>query len=200
MTIVIGLTGSIGMGKTTTARLLKEAGAAIFDADACVHNLYAEGGEAVAGIAQLFPEAVQNNTVNRQKLSQVVLKNPDAIKEIEALVHPLVAIKRQAFLDKTKAENTKYAVFDVPLLLENGGDEAVDIVLVVTAPESIQKQRVLARPGMTVEKFQALRNRQMPENEKKARADYVIYTDKGEDDARRQIQIILEDIEKNAVK
>lgn len=189
--IVIGLTGSIGMGKSTTAALFAEAGAPVWDADAAVHRLYAPGGAAVAPIAQAFPEALVDGAVDRARLSARLALDPPAFARLEAIVHPLVAADRQAFLDEAAARGVKVVVLDIPLLFETGGESRVDKVVVVSATPALQRERVLARPGMTAERFEALLARQVPDAEKRARADFVIDTSSGLEAARAQVQAVL---------
>ena len=190
--IVLGLTGSIGMGKTATAALFKEAGAAVHDADAEVARLYAPGGAAVASVLAAFPAARgEDGGVDRARLSAVLAGDPARFAQLEAIVHPLVASARDAFLAAQRAAGTKIVVLEIQLLFEVGADALVDKVVVVTAPEAVQRQRVLARPGMTPEKFAMILARQTSDAEKRARADFVIETDKGVDDARRQVAAVM---------
>jgi dephospho-CoA kinase len=188
---VIGLTGSIGMGKSETAKLFAAEGVPVHDADAVIAQLYGKGGGAVAVIAREFPGAVQDGAVDRTRLSRLVVNNDTALKKLEALVHPLVAAERQDFLRNT---NAPMVLFDVPLLFETGADAEADAVVVVSAPEAVQRARVLARPGMTAEKFESLKARQMSDAQKRQQADYVVMTDKGLDHARDQVRMILADI------
>ena len=184
---VIGLTGSIGMGKSETAKLFAAEGIPVFDADAAIHALYA--GEAVALIEKAFPGATQNGAVDRAALSKKATGNPAALKKLEGLMHPLVAQKREAFLKVTDAP---IVVLDVPLLLETG--IPVDAVVVATAPHHVQRARVLARQGMSEAKFNALLARQLNDAEKRTQAHYLVITDKGLDHAREQVKMILADI------
>lgn len=184
---VIGLTGSIGMGKSETARLFAAEGVPVFDADAQVHDLYA--GEAAGLIERAFPGSTRSGVVDRTVLSKKVAANPAALKKLEALMHPLVAKRRAAFL---KAASAPIVVLDIPLLLETG--VAVDAVVVATAPHPVQRARVLARPGMSEAKFRALLARQLNDAEKRAQAHYLVITDKGLDHAREQVKMILADI------
>ena len=190
---VIGLTGSIGMGKTQTAKLFTAEGISVFDADAAIHDLYA--GEAVGLIEAAFPGTTRDGVVDRGLLSKAVTGKPAALKKLEALMHPLVAQKRDAFLKSTDAP---IVVLDIPLLLETG--LAVDAVVVATAPHHIQRARVLARPGMSEAKFRALLARQMNDAEKRAQAHYLVITDKGLDHAREQVKMILADVRARRVR
>jgi dephospho-CoA kinase len=187
----IGLTGSIGMGKSETARLFAAEGVPVHDADAAIARLYGPGGGAVAPLARAFPEAVKDGAVDRAALSARVVNDPEALRRLEALVHPLVAADRDAFLRGTDAP---IVLFDVPLLFESGADARMDAIVVASAPDAVQRRRVLARPGMTEEKFQALKARQVPDAEKRQQAHYVVMTDKGLDHARQQVKMILADI------
>ncbi|MEC7761118.1 MAG: dephospho-CoA kinase [Pseudomonadota bacterium] len=190
MTFIIGLTGSIGMGKSTTAKMFAEAGIPVWDADAAVHRLYGPGGAAVAPFQDLRPEVVIDGCVSREALKAWMAEDPTALKQIEAIVHPLVAKDRQAFLSHTDAD---IVVLDVPLLFETGGDANMDAVVVVSAPEDVQRERVLARGTMDERTFEGIKAKQTPDAEKRARADYVIETLTLED-ARRQVQSVIEDI------
>lgn len=190
MTFRLGLTGSIGMGKSTTARLFKEAGCDVWDADAAVHRLYEKGGAAVAPIAREFPEAVTDGAVSRDALKRIIAQDRDALARIETIVHPLVARDRAEFARKANAD---IVVFDIPLLFETGGDAGMDAVAVVSVPEEEQRRRVLARGTMSEAEFENMRSRQVPDAEKRARADYVIIADTLEH-ARAQVQDVIEDI------
>ena len=187
---VIGLTGSIGMGKSTTAAMFAEAGVPVWDADAAVHRLYAPGGAAVEPIRAICPEAVIEGEVRRGVLKQWIDRDARALARIEAVVHPLVAADRAAFLGKATAD---VVLVDVPLLLETGGAGSVDAVVVVSAPEAEQRARVLARPGMTEARLDAILARQMSDADKRARADFVIPTVTLEE-ARRGVQDVLRTI------
>ncbi|WP_172327746.1 dephospho-CoA kinase [Mangrovicoccus sp. HB161399] len=187
----LGLTGSIGMGKSTTAKMFAEMGCDVWDADAAVHRLYGPAGAAVPGMAALHPEAVIDGAVSREKLKAWIAADPGALKRIEALVHPLVAADRVGFLARSGA---RIAVFDIPLLFENGTEREMDAVAVVSAPAEVQRARVLARPGMTEATLDMILSRQMPDAEKRARADYVIETvDIGS--ARAQVRSVIDDLE-----
>ena len=188
---VIGLTGSIGMGKSETAKLFAAEGVLVHDADAATARLYGQGGAAVAAVARAFPGAVKNAAVDRAALSALIVNNPSELQKLEALVHPLVAAEREAFLQTADAP---LVLFDVPLLFETGAQADMDAIVVASAPEAVQRQRVLSRPGMTDEKFQALKARQLPDAQKRQQAHYVVMTDKGLDHARQQVKMILADI------
>lgn len=186
---VLGLTGSIGMGKSTTAKLFMEAGVPVYDADATVHALYE--GEAVAAIEATFPGTAVSGKVDRQKLSTFVVNDSAAMKKLEALVHPMLRAHESAFL--TEAEKTKapIAVLDIPLLFETGADSRVDAVAVVTTTPDIQRERILARPNMTPDKLAVVLARQMPDEEKRRRADFIVDTSHGLDPVRQRIGEIL---------
>jgi dephospho-CoA kinase len=196
--IVLGLTGSIGMGKSTTAQMFREAGVPVWDADAAVHQLYAEGGAAVAPIGQSFPGAVRNGVVDRAALSELLKTDAAAWKRLEAIVHPLTRASQQAFLRKHLDAGAKTVVLDIPLLMETGQDNFMDAVVVVSAPAEVQRARVLARPGMTAQRFEAILGKQTPDAEKRRRADFVINTALGLDEARRQVRAVLAAIAEDA--
>lgn len=185
---LVGLTGSIGMGKSETARMFARLGIPAYDADAAVHALYAPGGGAVAPIGEAFPGTVANGAVDRAALAARVTGDPAAFKRLEAIVHPLVAALQRDFLDKAGSSGEPLVVLDIPLLFETGGENRVDAVVVVSAPAEVQRARVLARPGMTEEKFAAILARQVPDAEKRAKADFVIETGKGLDHAFAQVK------------
>src|SRR3954452_736740 len=187
--IVLGLTGSLGMGKSTTAKMFAEAGVPVHDADAAVHRLYE--GEAAPLIEAAFPGTTAAGKVDRALLSQRVVGDDAAIKKLEAIVHPLVAKVREQFLAEARRNGAKVAVLDIPLLFETGGDKACDAVVVVSAPPGTQRVRVLERPGMTETKFQALAAKQMPDAEKRARSDFVVDSGQGLEAARAQVREIL---------
>jgi dephospho-CoA kinase len=188
--LVLGLTGSIGMGKTTTARLFAEAGVPVHDADAAVHRLYQ--GEAAPLIEAAFPGTTEGGKVNRDILGQRVLGNPSALQRLERIVHPLVRAAEANFLAEAEARDAAVAVLDIPLLLETGGDARVDAVVVVSAPAEIQRARAFERPGMTTDKLQQILARQMPDAEKRARADFLVDSSQGIEHARRQVLGILQ--------
>ena len=189
MTFILGLTGSIAMGKSTTADLFRAAGVPVHDADAAVHALYR--GRAVAAIAQAFPTAVREGVVDRPSLSAAVLGKPDALSRLESIIHPFVRAEEEAFLQRCCEAGAGLAVLDVPLLLETGGEGRCDAVLVVSAPPEAQRQRALARPGMTPDKFAAILARQMPDAQKRARAHFIVDTSRSVLAARRQVGSIL---------
>jgi dephospho-CoA kinase len=187
---ILGLTGSVGMGKSVTARFFAEEGMPVHDADAAVHALYE--GEAVAPIEAAFPGTTADGKVDRTKLAACVLGDAAALRRLEAIVHPLVQASERRFLAEAQARGAKVAVLDIPLLFETGGDQRVDAVVVVSAPPEVQKARVLERPGMTLEKLESILARQMPDAEKRRRADFVVDTSRGLESARAQVRAILD--------
>ena len=189
--IVLGLTGSIGMGKSTTTAMFAAQGAVVWNADDAVHALYAPGGAAVGPIGEAFPGAVVDGAVDRGRLAEALGRDETAFRRLEAIVHPLVAAGRQADLEAARASGVRLAVLDIPLLFETDGDRAVDAVVVVTAPAGVQRDRVLSRPGMTVERFEAILARQTPDAEKRRRADFVVDTGAGLDAARARVAEIV---------
>lgn len=189
--ILLGLTGSIGMGKSTTTAMFADLGAVVWNADDAVHRLYAPGGAAVGPVGEAFSGVVVDGAVDRTRLAEALGKDDTAFRCLEAIVHPLVAQGRAADLEAARTAGVKLAVLDIPLLFETGGDRAVDAVVVVTADPAIQAERVLARPGMTRERFDAILARQMPDAEKRARADFVIDTGRGLEAARAEVEVIV---------
>src|SRR3954454_4279130 len=187
--IVLGLTGSLGMGKSTTANFFAEAGVPVHDSDAAVHRLYE--GEAVAPVAAAFPGVALEGRIDRAKLAEQLIGRPDAIKRLEAIVHPLVRTATQRFVQEQAAKGTRVILLDIPLLFETGGEKNVDAVVVVSASAKVQRARVLARSGMAAEKLDALLARQVPDAEKRARAHFVVDTSGGFDSARAQVLGIL---------
>jgi dephospho-CoA kinase len=188
--IILGLTGSIGMGKSTTAKLFAEAGVPVYDADAAVHRLYE--GEAAASIEAAFPGTTVDGKVDRNKLSAQVVHDQEAIKRLEQVVHPMLGASRQKFLADAERSGAPVAVVDVPLLFETGGEKRVDAVVVVTTTPEIQRQRILARDNMTGEKLDAILARQLPDAEKRKRADFIVDTSHGLGPVRARIRDILD--------
>lgn len=189
--ILLGLTGSIGMGKSTTSRMFADEGALVWDADAAVHRLYERGGAAVEPLGEAFPGVVVEGAVDRTRLAAALGRDEEAFKRLEAIVHPLVAQDRAQDLATARAEGVRLAVLDIPLLFETGGDVFVDAVVVVTADPEVQAARVLARPGMTRERFEAILARQTPDAEKRRRADFLVDTGRGLEAARDQVREIV---------
>ena len=196
--IILGLTGSIGMGKSTTAQLFAEEGVPVHDADAAVHALYE--GEAAPLVEAAFPATTRDGKVDRGLLAKVVVGNPQAMKTLEAIVHPLVARARDRFLADARAAGAPVVLLDIPLLFETGGDKLVDAVVVVSAAPDVQRQRVMERPGMTAEKFESLLAKQTPDSEKRRRADYIVDSGHGIEQARIQVREILAKIARMAPK
>lgn len=188
--LILGLTGSIGMGKSTTARLFAEAGVPVYDADATVHQVYE--GEAVAAIEAAFPGTTANGRVDRARLSAKVVHDAAAMKRLEEIVHPMLRAHHQKFLDDAERSGAAVAVVDIPLLFETGGEKRVDAVVVVTTTPEVQRERILARDNMTAQKLEAILARQLPDAEKRKRADFVVDTSHGLDPVRARIQDILQ--------
>lgn len=187
--IVLGLTGSIGMGKSATAKMFAEAGVPVHDSDETVHRLYS--GKAAPLVEAAFPGTTQAGVVDRVKLAGKVLADPAALKKLEAIIHPLVRADADAFLEKHRAAGAPLAVLDIPLLFETGGRNRVDKVVVVTASPEIQRERVLARPGMSEEKFLSILAKQVPDAEKRRQADFIIDTGNGFDAARKAVETVI---------
>ncbi len=187
--IRIGLTGSIGMGKSTTAKMFAAEGVPVHDADATVHALYS--GRAAPLIEAAFPGTVSDGKVDRTLLSQHVLGKPEAMKKLEAIVHPLVREEEQLFLQRARADHRRIVMLDIPLLFETGGEARVDVVVVVTADAEVQRDRVLARPGMSEDRFEAILAKQMPDAEKRRHAHFLVDTGRGMEAAKRQVRAIL---------
>jgi dephospho-CoA kinase len=192
--LILGLTGSIGMGKSTTAKLFAEAGVPVYDADAAVHKLYE--GEAAPAIEAAFPGTTVGGKVDRARLSARVVHDPAAMKQLEQIVHPMLGASRQKFFDDAERSGAAVAVVDVPLLFETGGEKRVDAVVVVTTSPEVQRARILARDGMTDEKLDAILARQLPDAEKRRRADFVVDTSHGLDPVRVRIRDILDQVVK----
>lgn len=189
--IILGLTGSIGMGKTTTAKMFADEGCPVFDADAAVHSLYAKGGKAVSLIKAVFPDAIKDGAVERAMLGKHMRADPLNLKVLESFIHPWVAERRGDFLKEARKNKADIVVFDVPLLFETSGDKHVGHTIVVSAPAAIQKQRVMSRDGMTENLFNMLLARQMSDEEKRSRADFIISTAISLSDTREQVQSLL---------
>jgi dephospho-CoA kinase len=189
--ILIGLTGSIGMGKSTTAAMFRDAGVPVYDADAAVHDLYDQGGAAVGPVGEAFPGVVKDGRVDREALRQAVLGKPDELKRLNAIVHPLVGRDRIGFFAKAQADGADMAVLDIPLLFETGGHANVDAVVVASAPADMQRERVLSREGMTPERLDAILAQQLADAEKRARAHFVVDTSRGLEPARLQVAAII---------
>ena len=192
--LLLGLTGSIGMGKSTTAKLFEEAGVPVYDADATVHRVYE--GEAAPAVEAAFPGSTVGGKVDRQKLSAMVVNNPEAMKRLETIVHPMLRGHQQKFLTDVENAGTSVAVLDVPLLFETGGEKRVDAVVVVTTTPEIQRERILARENMTPDKLDAILARQLPDSEKRQRADFVVDTSHGLEPVRLRIREILDQVAK----
>lgn len=187
--IVVGLTGSIGMGKSTTARMFAEAGIPVNDADAVVHDLYRS--DAVAPIGDAFPGSIRNGMVDRQELARQLAENPAKFRSLEAIVHPLVRRREGEFLEANRVAGAEMVVLDIPLLFEVGGEDRVDVIVVVTCDPQIQRARVLARPGMTEEKLNMILSQQIPDQEKRRRADFLIDTGRGLEAARQRVGEVI---------
>jgi dephospho-CoA kinase len=192
--LLLGLTGSIGMGKSTTAKLFEEAGVPVYDADATVHKVYE--GEAVSAVEAAFPGSTANGKVDRQKLSAMVVNNAEAMKRLETMVHPMLRSHQLKFLSDAEKAGVPVAVLDVPLLFETGGEKRVDAVVVVTTTPEIQRERILARENMTADKLDAILARQLPDAEKRKRADFIVDTSHGLEPVRQRIGEILAEVVK----
>jgi dephospho-CoA kinase len=192
--IILGLTGSIAMGKTETAKMFQRLGIPVYSADEAVHELYAKSGAAVNPIGALYPDVIVNGEVNREKLSLEILANPDVVGNIEKIVHPMVQQKQIEFITASKRSGAFLIVLDIPLLFETGGDKRVDKTVVVSAPADVQKSRALKRPGMTLEKLDLILSRQIPDEKKRAKADYIVETDKGLEHAFQQVNAVVKDL------
>ena len=190
--ILVGLTGSIGMGKSTVAQMFVDAGVPAYNADDAVHAMYRPGGAAVTPVGAAFPGVVVDGAIDRELLSKAVLNNPEALQRLEAIVHPLVGGMQMAFLQAAREADAELVVLDIPLLFENGGEKRVDVTVVVSAPADVQRARVLRRPGMTVEKFESILAKQTPDAEKRGRADFVIDTGASLEDTRAQVKAVLD--------
>jgi len=191
---IIGLTGSIGMGKSTTAAMFREAGIPVYDADAAVHEAYDVGGIAVGPVGEAFPGVVKDGKVDREALRQAVLGKPEQMAKLNGIVHPLIGAARSDVFEKARAAGADMIIMDVPLIFETGGQKNMDAVIVVSAPAEMQRDRVLAREGMTPERLEQILAQQTPDAEKRARADYVVDTGQGLEAARAQVTTIIEDL------
>ncbi|HPF46398.1 MAG: dephospho-CoA kinase [Alphaproteobacteria bacterium] len=190
---IIGLTGSIGMGKSETAKIFAEQGIPVFDSDATVHNLLGPDGAAVEAVEEKFPGVKVDNYIDRKRLGDLVFGDEAALRDLENILHPLVIKERQTFLENSKSD---IIVFDIPLLFEKNYQDQCDFIVVVSAPFKIQKERVLKRPGMSEERFMEINQKQMPDAEKRKRADFIIQTDKGLSYAKKQVTEIIKNIRK----
>lgn len=193
----VGLTGSIGMGKSTTAAMFAALGIPVHDADRVVHQLYQDPA-IVTKIETAFPGSTAAGTVDRSALGTMVLNDPPAMKRLESMIHPLVREAEMVFIERSKDQKSPYVVFDIPLLFETGQQDRFDVIIVVSADPETQRERVLAREAMTVEKFEAILAKQLPDAEKRSKADFIVNTDKGLDDARAQVAAIHESLCKRA--
>jgi dephospho-CoA kinase len=190
--LLVGLTGSIGMGKSETAKMFARHGIPICDSDAMVHALYDKGGAAVEPVGAAFPSVVVDGKVDRDRLAKAVLGKPEEIRKLELIVHPLVGMAQRSFLEGAAASGAQMVVLDIPLLYETGGEQRVDVVVVVSAPADMQRKRVLERPGMTAEKLDAILNKQLPDEHKRKRADFVVDTSQGLAHAEAQVVAIID--------
>lgn len=192
--LLVALTGSIGMGKTETAKMFARLGIPVYDADAEVHKLYEKGGAGVGPIGAAFEGVVRDGAIDREALSKHVVGNPEQMKKLESIIHPLVGQVHRQWIAAQAEAKVPMVVLDIPLVFETGGEKRVDVVVVVSAPADLQRERVLARPGMTVEKFEGILAKQVPDAEKRARADFVIETHRGLDDAFEQVKKVVGDL------
>ena len=196
--IVLGLTGSIAMGKTETARMFAARGVPVFDSDSAVHLLYAQGGDAVPEVAALAPDAIVDGSVDRRRLAALVQAEPSLLRRIESVVHPLVAAMQREFLESAAAKGADMALLDIPLLFEKNREDDVDVIIVVSAGEQLQRQRALSRAGMTEEKLDFILARQLPDAQKRARADYVIDTSESLAETAREVERVIADVRRKA--
>ena len=194
----VALTGSIAMGKSTVSQMFRDEGIPVFDADAAVHEMYAKGGRAVPMIAVHFPDAIVDDAVERMRLSKLVLNDPDAISKLEQLVHPLVHEEQRRFLEAARQAGAPLVLFDIPLLYEGNRTNEFDAVIVVSAPAAVQRERALARPGMTSEKFESILARQVPDKEKCRQADFVISTGVSLDETRLAVKQVISELRHRA--
>lgn len=192
--LLIGLTGSIGMGKSETLKMFARAGLPVYDADASVHRLYAKGGRAVAPVEEAFPGVTVDGAIDRARLSEHVLGKPENLRLLEQIVHPLAGEEQITFLLKAEADGADMVVLDIPLLLESGITDRVDTIVVASAPSELQRTRVLERPGMSVEKFETILAKQLPDAQKRKLANFIVETDKGLEHAEAQVQDLLREL------
>ena len=192
--IIAGLTGSIAMGKSATANQFIRRGIRVFDSDSVVHQLYAKGGDAVGAIAKLAPTAIVDHAVDRRLLSREIRNRPALLTAVEQAIHPLVRARQEAFLQQARAEGRSLVILDIPMLFETGRDRDVDKIIVVSTSPDIQRERAMKRPGMTEEKLNFILSRQVPDAEKRARADYIIDTSNSIDDSQRQVDLALSEL------
>lgn len=192
--LVIGLTGGIGMGKSTAAEILKGFGMPVHNSDHVVHALLAKGGKAVKAIARIFPESLKGGAIDRATLGKLVFGEPDKLKKLEKILHPYVWKSEDDFLKRSKRDKLRAAVLEIPLLFETGAEKRCDVVICVSAPKAVQKLRVMKRKGMTKAKFKSIMARQMPDSEKRRRADYVVKTGVGKPDTKKQIHAVLKQL------
>jgi dephospho-CoA kinase len=189
--IILGLTGSIGMGKSTTAAMFRELGVPVYDADAAVHASYAKGGACVDPVGDAFPGVVKEGAIDREALRGAVLGDPEALRRLNSIVHPIIGSLRNTFFEDAEAAGADMVVLDIPLLFEGGSERGMDAVAVVSAPPEVQRERVLQREGMTPERLDAILSHQTPDAEKRARADFIIDTGNGLEPVRKQVAEII---------
>lgn len=192
--IILGLTGGIGMGKSTVARMLRLMGYPVYSADKAVHNLLKRGGAAVIPVAKIFPQALQKGAIRREIVGEIVFSQPAKLKKLEGILHPLVRKAEKSFLTQARLKKKPIAVLEIPLLFETGADKRCDVVFCVSAKKAVQKSRVMMRLGMTKTKLKAILKRQLTDKERKARADYVITTSLSYEDTKKQVQTIIRNL------
>lgn len=190
--LLIGLTGSIGMGKSETTKMFAALGVPVYDADAAVHALYAAGGDAVEPIGEAFPGVIKDGAIDREELGKRVLGAPDELRRLEKIIHPLVGLSQLEFLQNAEKSGAAMVVLDIPLLFETGGETRVDVAVVVSAPADMQRTRVLARPGMSVEKFESIMAKQVPDAQKREKADFIVDSSRGLEPAMADVKGIIE--------
>lgn len=190
--LLVGLTGSIGMGKSETTKMFAALGVPVYDADAAVHALYAAGGDAVEPIGEAFPGVIKDGAIDREELGKRVLGAPDELRRLEKIIHPLVGLSQLEFLQNAEKSGAAMVVLDIPLLFETGGEARVDVAVVVSAPADLQRQRVLARPGMSVKKFESILAKQVPDAQKREQADFIVDSSRGLEPAMADVKGIIE--------